>query len=381
MLKILSEELNVKGNVYDKIEAFMKYKNIHYKSFEKDYERSFSDYGDENVEEKEKYINEKLCELPIHQLKSQLKINELLCDYDCVSLYPSAKWDKNSIYPKIETGYAFEKHMNNELVENFNNQTFTQGSPILKIKYYNPKTLIVRHLSVKEKEKKIEINRMRNGYITQVLTTVDNQEIVEIGGRVIEIYECVIYRENFKINPFEKVITKFALRQKYKEENNDVLQLLVKLIMNALYGEFLRKDITESYQCKSETWMMSEYDERVLDYHRINCGNSVVKMKDDEGLLEEIEKVITLPLHLAVFRLSNSKRIMNNFLHAVGGFYTNDVYYNDTDSLYIENKHWDKLNKAGLVGENLLQGKNDYKDGCIFYALFLAPKKNLPNYK
>ena len=42
--------------------------------------------------------------------------------------------------------------------------------------------------------------------------------------------------------------------------------------------------------------------------------------------------------------------------------------------MYIENKHWDKLDKAGLVGKNLLQGKNDYKDGGIFYGLFLAPK-------
>ena len=82
----------------------------------------------------------------------------------------------------------------------------------------------------------------------------------------------------------------------------------------------------------------------------------------------------TLPLQLAVFILSNSKRILNNFLHANNGFYTNDVYYTDTDSLYIENKHWEKLEKAGLVGENLLQGKNNYKDGGIFYGLFPAPK-------
>ena len=33
-----------------------------------------------------------------------------------------------------------------------------------------------------------------------------------------------------------------------------------------------------------------------------------------------------------------------------------------------------KLDRAGLVGKELLQGKNDYKDGGIFYALFLAPK-------
>ena len=65
---------------------------------------------------------------------------------------------------------------------------------------------------------------------------------------------------------------------------------------------------------------------------------------------------------------------MNNFLHAINGFFTNDVYYTDTDSFYIENKHWDKLNKSGLVGKNSLQGKNDYEDGGTLYGLFLAPK-------
>ena len=49
--------------------------------------------------------------------------------------------------------------------------------------------------------------------------------------------------------------------------------------------------------------------------------------------------------------------------------------YTDTDSLYIGNKHWDKLEKTGLVGKALLQGRKDYEDGGIFYRLFLAPKK------
>ena len=43
-------------------------------------------------------------------------------------------WDENSIYPRVETGYAYNKDMNDELVEKFNNQTFTQGSAILKNK-------------------------------------------------------------------------------------------------------------------------------------------------------------------------------------------------------------------------------------------------------
>ena len=375
ILKIINRELAVKGTVYDTIEAYMEYKNKHSKIFEKEYENHFDDYRDEDVEEKEKYINEKLSELRLHKIIKRIELIHLLWDFDAVSLYPSAMWDEKSIYPRIETGYAFTRDMNNELVEKFNNQTFTRGSAFLKIKYYNPRDLIVQHLPVKEKEKKIEINRMRNGNIVNTLTSVDIQEIVKIGGKVIEIYEGVIYREYFKVSPFRKVIDKlFALRQKYKDENNDVMQLLVKLLMNSLYGENIRKDIEEKFACKSEYWMMTEYDERVKDYWKISGNNYIVKMIDDAGLEDEVKKLNTMPLHLGAFVLSNSKRIMNNFIHAINGFYTNDVYYTDTDSLYIENKHWDKLQKAELVGKNLLQGKNDYKDGGIFYGLFLAPK-------
>ena len=283
--------------------------------------------------------------------------------------------DLKSIYPRIETVYAYTPDTNNELVEKFNNQTSTQGSAILKIKYYKLKNLIVQHIPIKEKEKKMEINRMRNGYIIDTLTSADIQEIVKIGGKVIEIYEGIIYRENFEISPFKKVIDKlFELRQKYKDENNDVMQLFVKLNMNSLYGEQIRKDIEESYHCKSETWMMTEYDERTLDYQIINYGNYIVKLKDDEGLQDEVKNVNSMPLHLGAFVLSNSKRTMKNFIHAIDGFYSHDVYFTDTDSLYMENKHWNKLNKAGLVGKNRLQGKNDYKDGGTFYGLYLAPK-------
>ena len=101
-------------------------------------------------------------------------------------------------------------------------------------------------------------------------------------------------------------------------------------------------------------------------------------MIDDAGLEDEVKKLNTMPLYPGAFVSSHSKRIMNNFIHAINGFYTDDVYYTDTDSLYIEIKHWKKLDKARLVGKGLLQGKNDEKDGGIFYGLFLAPKlKNI----
>ena len=152
------------------------------------------------------------------------------------------------------------------------------------------------------------------------------------------------------------------------------MQRLVKLMMNSLYGAQIRKDINESYNCKSETWMKTEFDENVLDYWKLPNGNYIVEMKKDDGLDDDCDIKNTLPAVLGAFILNNSKRIMINFITEINGFYNNSINYGDTDSLYIEKKYWDVLDKANLVGEELCQGKNDYKTGGIFYALFLAPK-------
>ena len=81
---------------------------------------------------------------------------------------------------------------------------------------------------------------------------------------------------------------------------------------------------------------MSEYDERMKDYCKRSGISYIVKMIDDAGLEDEVKKLNTMPLHLGAFVISNSKRILNNVIHANNGFHTDDVYYTDTDSLYIE---------------------------------------------
>ena len=79
---------------------------------------------------------------------------------------------------------------------------------------------------------------MRTGCIIDTLTSVDIQEIVKIGGKVIENYEGIICRENFQISTLRKHIEKlFASRQNYKDERSDVMQFLVNVIMNSLFGK------------------------------------------------------------------------------------------------------------------------------------------------
>ena len=152
------------------------------------------------------------------------------------------------------------------------------------------------------------------------------------------------------------------------------MQWLVKLNVNTLYGVQIRRDINESYHCKSEFWMKTNFDENVLVHWRLLKGNYIVKMKKDDRLDDDSDTKNTLPEVLGAFILSNNKRNMKNFFRDVNGFYNNNIYYGETDSLYIEKKYWDVLDKANLEGEEIRQGKSDYKIGGNIYGLFLAPK-------
>ena len=216
MFNIISKELIIDDNVCEIIDKYFEYTNEQRKIIEDEYDLNFKDYRDIDEEERTEHINKELNKLPIHKKLQKLNHNDVMMDFDATSLYTSAMWDENSVYPKIETGFAFKPHMNDVYVEAFNNQTFNEDgseSAILRIKYYNPPNLIFQHLPVKEKVRNVEVNRMRNGYIIDTLTSLDICEIVKIGGEVIQKYEGVIYRENFKISPFRKVVEQlFSLR-------------------------------------------------------------------------------------------------------------------------------------------------------------------------
>ena len=79
-----------------------------------------------NQKEKIENIKDKFNMLPIHEQLSKLDLNKTQMNFDATSLYPSAMWDQNSVYPKIATGYAFKPHMNDLFVNDFNNQNYNQ---------------------------------------------------------------------------------------------------------------------------------------------------------------------------------------------------------------------------------------------------------------
>ena len=61
-----------------------------------------------------------------------------------------------------------------------------------------------------------------------------------------------MYRENFKISLREAIDKLFVSRQKYKDENDVVMQFLVNLLMTSLIGENIFRDNEETFSYKSE---------------------------------------------------------------------------------------------------------------------------------
>ncbi|ESP04243.1 hypothetical protein LOTGIDRAFT_170940 [Lottia gigantea] len=235
--------------------------------------------------------------------------------------------DLDSEYPRVESGRPFLPEEEKEFVKLFNKQKFRPRTAILTVWFDYPKNMFFQPIPAKDKitftnkEGKKETGnkiRFRNGFCHDVLTSVDIQEIVKAGGRIIRILDGIVYEENLKTPPYrDYILILIDLRNKYKRE------------------EIEEKEITT----------------------------------------EDSKSTRLTPSHLGSFVLSHSKKIMNNFIHVINGFYKPEIYYTDTDSLYISSKNWKKLNRAGLVSEkDYCKGKNDYGDGGIIFGLYLAPK-------
>ena len=110
----------------------------HENQYAEEFNSKYDDYRDIKQKEKIFFLNKKLNMLSIHQELSKLDSNESQMDYDATSLYPSAMWDCNSVYPKIGTGFVFKPHMDDVFVKALNDQTFNEDgdeSAISTIKY------------------------------------------------------------------------------------------------------------------------------------------------------------------------------------------------------------------------------------------------------
>ena len=162
VFNIISKELNGNDNdnVCEIIDKYFEHTNKQRKIIENEDDSKFKDYRDNDEEERTEHINRELNKLPIHKKLQKLDVNDVMMDFDATSLYPSAMWDEKSVYPKIESGFAFKPHMNNVYVEAFNNQTFNEDGDESAILKKNIIILLILYINISQLKKKLKMLKL-----------------------------------------------------------------------------------------------------------------------------------------------------------------------------------------------------------------------------
>ena len=104
-------------------------------------------------------------------------------------------------------------------------------------------------------------------------------------------------------------------------------------------------------------------------------GKKTIKKHDDEGVdgRDKARSINTMPFLSGTYILQKSKTILNVVFNQIGGFYTNNIYYEDIDSTYSHEKYWSCFFDNSLLAEDLGLVRTDCGNSDVFYAWFLAP--------
>ncbi|ESO93412.1 hypothetical protein LOTGIDRAFT_161983 [Lottia gigantea] len=134
----------------------------------------------------------------VHAKLKELDYSKLMAFY-ANGLYAPAMTEGE--YPKAESARPFRLEENEKFVKFFNEQKFRPRTAILKVWFKYPTNMFFQPIPAKDKitftnrigkkETGSKI-RFRNGFCHDVLTSVDIQEIVKSGGKIIKILDGIV---------------------------------------------------------------------------------------------------------------------------------------------------------------------------------------------
>jgi hypothetical protein len=191
------------------------------------------------------------------------------------------------------------------------------------------------------------------------------EDIVNFHKAEYKIIRGVGFDQGFNDKCKEVMRGLYDLRLKYKKQNNKA-QLVIKLIMNAIYGKTIVKASNVSIVYKnsragSNRYISKNYN-RLYRYSEWQTGKHRFKVHNQT--LTHANRP-----HIGCNVLSMSKRIMNEVMVCAqdNGI---EIYYQDTDSMHMDYDKIDQLSqkfkeKYGrqLVGGYMHQFHNDFNHG------------------
>ena len=198
---------------------------------------------------------------------------------------------------------------------------------------------------------------------------VDLAEAERVGIQIKYVHQGIGFTEHID-NFLSQYITEMCDRRSEVKDVNPVLSNTYKLMANGAFGKTAVKDNTDSYAFTSLDRFKKLYANKDLidyEYYPGNHPRVLARFAPNQDRADTFKKAtkkqklvhVPYPSIVGVYILAHSRRVMNNFIHAIDGFKQPKVYYSDTDSLFIEQDSLNKLKQLGYYGKNFGQGKND----------------------
>lgn len=214
-----------------------------------------------------------------------------------------------------------------------------------------------------------------------IFTSVEIKQAIKYGYKIKFKQKALIWKEKKPV--FKDYIEKIYKIKKEQdalegtENYNEIIRMIAKNMMNALYGKTCQRPIQDEQRIiktESEFYKFCE-DYLLTDYIWVKQGNENVLAVSGSPL--EIENA--KPSHFGAFILSYSRMLMlQDFDYVTNGLKEPLFTYTDTDSMHIYGKKYKEMiaEKPERFGPEIGQLSNDIKGNgaIIIYEYCLAPK-------
>ncbi|CAL6050471.1 DNA_polymerase [Hexamita inflata] len=304
--------------------------------------------------------------------KKQILMFKKILDFDAVSLYPSAQY--RTYYPagKLYT-------LTPELIQHYNvkenlfqitekSSSKDQNTLYLEVKLFKGNDFIVRGFPLLS-QKVDGVRQFTNDIDKEnryFVDTIGLQELVLRQNYKYEIISGVYAKErDYTIQDVIKYM--FEERVKCKKQKNP-LQEIYKLMLNSSYGKTIEGDRNETVEIYEDlSQLFKKYDQinSIQQYGNKFCVKLEKECCEQTGYH-----------HVGIQILSMSKRIMNEVMVLADDLGLN-IYYQDTDSMQIQENDLEKLNQEfnikynrELIGKQMGQFHSDFSSnlGKVLYG-------------
>lgn len=300
------------------------------------------------------------------------KYNDVMNDFDAVSLYPSAMAIMGFLKgkPKIIINKNYEN------IKNYDGYFVQIKINKIEKRRHFP---LISYIGEKCKEKCVKENEIckckgirhfcddikiiKNKYLYVDKTSLE--DLIKYQKIKFEIIRGYYFNEGFNYK-IKKIMKKLFNERLEKKKEKNPIQIVYKLIMNTAYGKTIQKPITTNKKIFNNKKELDEYLE--INYNRIKyykklyaCEKYMCKV------ISPINEHFSFP-QIGSCVLSMSKRIMNEVITLAQDLNIN-IFYQDTDSMHIMDEDikllsdkFEKEYNRKLIGKNMGQFHCDFND-------------------